>query len=79
MGKYFNIAGPCFPSEHYMLPALDRMPETPWATPEGLDMPGLMAAFQAFWLENSGADRHVHDYDEAVAPLENTQRKWNLA
>ena len=27
MEKYFNIAGPCFPSEHYMLPALDRMPE----------------------------------------------------
>ena len=27
MEKYFNIAGPCFPSKHYMLPALDRMPE----------------------------------------------------
>ncbi len=27
MGKYFNIAGPCFPSKHYMLPALDRLPE----------------------------------------------------
>ena len=27
MDKYFNIAGPCFPNRHYMLPALDRMPE----------------------------------------------------
>ena len=22
----FNIAGPCFPDEHYMLPALERLP-----------------------------------------------------
>ena len=27
MDKYFNVAGPCFPADHYMLPALDRMPE----------------------------------------------------
>ena len=27
MDKYFNVAGPCFPAKHYMLPALDRMPE----------------------------------------------------
>ena len=27
MEKYFNIAGPCIPGEHYMLPALDRLPE----------------------------------------------------
>ena len=26
MEKYFNVAGPCFPAKHYMLPALDRMP-----------------------------------------------------
>ncbi len=26
MEKYFNVAGPCFPSKHYMLPALDRVP-----------------------------------------------------
>ena len=24
MEKCFNIAGPCFPDEHYMLPALVR-------------------------------------------------------
>ncbi|MBQ3098082.1 MAG: ATP-binding protein, partial [Kiritimatiellae bacterium] len=27
MEKYFNTAGPCIPAEHYMLPALDRLPE----------------------------------------------------
>ena len=27
MEKTFNVAGPCFPAKHYMLPALDRMPE----------------------------------------------------
>ena len=27
MEKFFNIAGPCVPSEHYMIPALERVPE----------------------------------------------------
>lgn len=27
METFFNIAGPCVPGEHYMLPALDRCPE----------------------------------------------------
>ena len=45
------------------------IPDTPWATPDGLDMPGLMAAFQAFWRENSGADRNIHDYKEATPHL----------
>ena len=27
MEKYFNIAGPCVPGEHYMIPALERLPE----------------------------------------------------
>ena len=26
MERYFNIAGPCIPEKHYMLPALDRLP-----------------------------------------------------
>lgn len=26
MERFFNITGPCIPGEHYMLPALDRMP-----------------------------------------------------
>ena len=43
--------------------------EIPWATPDGLDMPGLMAAFQAFWRENSGADRRAYEYGEATPHL----------
>ena len=43
--------------------------ETPWATSDGLDMPGLMAAFQAFWRENSGADRRAYEYGEATPHL----------
>ncbi len=45
------------------------IPQTPWATPEGLDMDGLMAAFQSFWRENGGSDRHVYDYREATPHL----------
>ena len=48
---------------------LRRVPETPWATPEGLDMAGLMLAFQAFWRENSGADRRAYEYGEATPHL----------
>ena len=47
----------------------NSVPDIPWATADGLDMPGLMAAFQAFWRENSEADRHVHDYKEATPHL----------
>ena len=43
--------------------------EIPWATADGLDMPGLMAAFQAFWRENSGADRRAYEYGEATPHL----------
>ena len=43
---------------------LQSIPDVPWATPDG-----LMAAFQAFWRENSGADRHVFDYREATPHL----------
>ena len=45
------------------------IPQTPWATPDGLDMPGLMAAFQTFWRENSGADRRAYEYGEATPHL----------
>ncbi len=27
MGKYFNVAGPCAPDKHYMLPARERCRE----------------------------------------------------
>ena len=45
------------------------IPDTPWAMADGLDMPGLMAAFQAFWRENSGADRRAYEYGEATPHL----------
>ena len=45
------------------------VPDTPWATPDGLDMSGLMSAFQEFWRENSGADRRAYEYGEATPHL----------
>ena len=45
------------------------VPETPWVKADGLDMAGLMAAFQKFWRENSGADRDIMGYREAVPHL----------
>ena len=27
MERFFNIAGPCNPADHYMLPAMARLPE----------------------------------------------------
>ena len=41
------------------------IPETPWARPDGLDMPGLMAAFQDFWRENADMNQVPFDYNEA--------------
>jgi hypothetical protein len=38
MPKFFNIAGPCIPAEHYLVPALARLPQ----------LPGLIAAKQFF-------------------------------
>ena len=48
---------------------LSSIPETPWVKDDGLDMAGLMAAFQRFWRENSGADRDIMGYREAVPHL----------
>ena len=45
------------------------VPETPWVKDDGLDMIGLMAAFQQFWRENSGADRDIMGYRESVPHL----------
>ncbi len=41
-----------------------------WLKRDGsLDMPALMAEFQRFWRENSGADREVYGYREATPHL----------
>ena len=45
------------------------VPDVPWATPDGLDMAGLMSAFQSFWRENSGADHDMCGYKEATPHL----------
>ena len=45
------------------------IPETPWVKDDGLDMAGLMAAFQQFWCENSGADKNIMGYRESVPHL----------
>ncbi len=29
MSKFFNIAGPCIPEEHYLVPVLERLPQLP--------------------------------------------------
>ena len=48
---------------------MQSIPQTPWASADGLDMPGLMAAFQVFWRENSEADRRAYEYGEATPHL----------
>jgi len=48
---------------------VQSIPQTPWATADGLDMPGLMTAFQTFWRENSEADRRAYEYGEATPHL----------
>ena len=48
----------------------NRFDQPFWLRPDGsLDMPALMAAFQAFWRENSGADKDIYGFREAVPHL----------
>lgn len=35
MQRYLNIAGLCIPAEHYMVPALDRLPGARWLLAQG--------------------------------------------
>ena len=44
-------------------------PENPWVKDGGLDMPGLMAAFQQFWRENADANAVPYGYREAYPHL----------
>lgn len=43
--------------------------ETPWVKDDGLDMAGLMAAFQEFWRENASEDAVPFQYREAYPHL----------
>ena len=45
------------------------VPETPWAKDDGLDMAGLMAAFQEFWRENADEAAVPFQYREAYPHL----------
>ena len=45
------------------------VPETPWVKDDGLDMAGLMAAFQQFWRENADANAVPFQYREAYPHL----------
>ena len=46
-----------------------KVQENPWAKDDGLDMPGLMAAFQQFWRENAREDAVPFQYREAYPHL----------
>ena len=46
-----------------------KVPENPWVKDDGLDMPGLMAAFQQFWRENADANTVPYQYTEAYPQL----------
>ena len=48
---------------------LMKLPENPWVKDGGLDMPGLMAAFQQFWRENADANTVPFGYREAYPQL----------
>ena len=45
------------------------VPETPWVKDDGLDMAGLMAAFQQFWRENADEGAVPFQYREAYPHL----------
>ena len=42
-----------------------RVPETPWVKDDGVDMQGLLLAFQDFWRENAQMNRAPFEYNEA--------------
>jgi hypothetical protein len=46
-----------------------RLPAPPWATADGLDMTGLLKAFQPFWRENSQVWVERYQYREAAPHL----------
>ena len=48
---------------------LMKCPENPWVRDGGLDMAGLMAAFQEFWRENADANAVPYQYREAYPHL----------
>jgi len=48
---------------------LMKVPEAPWVREDGLDMSGLLAAFQQFWRENATPNAFLAQYHEAYPHL----------
>jgi len=48
---------------------ISKIPETPWLLPDGIDMNGLLKAFQEFWRENSEIWMEKYEYKEAAPHL----------
>ena len=46
-----------------------KIEQTPWVTPAGVDMTGLLRAFQEFWRENSEVWCERYEYREAAPHL----------
>ena len=46
-----------------------EVPETPWVKDNGLDMQGLLAAFQEFWRENADENAVPYQYREAYPQI----------
>ena len=76
MEKCFNIAGPCFPAEHYMLSALERLPgieriveQRSYFVLHAARQSGKTTAIKALVSEINGADREVYGYNEATPHL----------
>ena len=61
MGRYLSWGTQQF--------VLRNVLETPWAKDDGLDMTGLMAAFQEFWRENADEAAVPFQYREAYPQL----------
>ena len=64
MEKCFNIAGPCFPDEHYMLPALERLPgimriveQRSYFVLHAARQSGKTTALKAYWGRRRGRTR----------------------
>lgn len=79
-GKLFNVAGPCVPGKHYMLPARSRCAGVMRLIDDSgrFDMRAMLTEFQQFWRENSDAWIDRFDYREAdivTAYLRRTKRK----
>ena len=69
MEKFFNIAGPCNPTQHYMVPALERLPEVSRLVSRG--QPWLVNAIGAKCVE----DIHKFDYSKPITKADVEEAK----